>query len=40
MLLSRRVNMQGTPIFFDGWPKLERALILAALAYGALENSR
>jgi uncharacterized membrane protein YcaP (DUF421 family) len=28
--------MQDSNIFFDGWPKLGRALILAVLAYGSL----
>lgn len=28
--------MESPKIFFDGWPKLGRALILAILAYGAL----
>jgi uncharacterized membrane protein YcaP (DUF421 family) len=28
--------MQDSNIFFDGWPKLGRSLVLAVLAYGAL----
>lgn len=28
--------MQNPNIFFDGWPKMGRALVLAVLAYGAL----